>query len=285
MRINADTICLGLIGNPIRHSLSPQLHNAVFARLGINAVYIPMEVEASQLEKALCGLQSIGFRGINVTIPYKESVVQYMDELSAEAQDCGAVNVIHFKQGKMIGHNTDGQGFIRSLQEEGVILNGKALILGAGGAARSIVVALARAGIDKIELFDIAAQRAEDLARLASDGSAAQITGHLMNEPHFLSSASTANLIINCSPVGMHPHISSSPITTLKAVKAGTVVVDIIYNPEETRFLKLAKQQGCKTMNGLPMFVHQAALTEQILLGITPPTEYMKEVVRHCLKE
>lgn len=285
MNINADTLCLGLIGKPIRHSLSPQLHNAVFARMGINAVYIPLTVEESQLESALYGLQSLGFRGINVTIPYKESVVKYMDELSAEARDCGAVNVIHFNQGKMKGHNTDGQGLIKSLQQEGINLTGRAVILGAGGAARSIVAALAKAGMEEIELFDIAVQRAEELARLASGFSSARITGHLMNENHFLDSARNASLIINCSPVGMHPHISSAPVSTLEGVKAGTAVADIIYNPQETRFLQLARQQGCKTMNGIPMFVHQAALTQNILLGVSPPTDYMKEVVSHCLKD
>ena len=285
MNINADTLCLGLIGNPIRHSLSPQLHNAVFKKMGINAVYIPLTVENSQLEQALYGLQSLNFRGINVTIPFKESVVKYMDELSVEAQDCGAVNVIHFDQGKMIGHNTDGQGLIKSLQQEGVDLRGRALILGAGGAARSIVAALASAGIDEIELFDIETQRAENLSSQASSHTAVRITGQLLNEEHFLASARSANLIINCSPVGMHPHIASSPIATLKGVNAETVVVDIIYNPEETMFLKIARQEGCKTINGLPMFVHQAALTLEILLGISPPVEYMKEVVRHSLKE
>lgn len=283
MNINADTLCLGLIGSPISHSLSPQLHNAVFTKLGFNAVYIPLAVQDAKLEPALYGLQSLGFRGINVTIPYKERVIPYMDELSAEARDCGAVNVIHFNEGKMIGHNTDGLGLIKSLQQAGVDLQARAVILGAGGAARSIVTALARAGMDEIQLFDVAAARAENLARQASECSSAQVTGHLMNEAHFLSSASTANLIINCSPVGMHPHIAASPITTLKGVKAETAVVDIIYNPEETRFLQLAKQEGCKTMNGLPMFVYQAALTQEILLGISPPVEYMKEVVRHYL--
>ncbi len=285
MNINADTICLGLIANPIGHSLSPQLHNAVFNKLGVNAVYIPLAVEDAQLEQALYGLQSLGFRGVNVTIPFKERVVKYMDELSAEAEACGAVNVIHFEQGRMIGHNTDGLGLLMSLQQEGVDLQHKALILGAGGAARSIVTALARAGISEIELFDIEAQRAENLVSLLADRTAARLSGHLMNEAHFLSSARTAGLIINCSPVGMHPHISASPIATLKGLAGPTVIVDIIYNPEETRFLQLARQEGCKTINGLPMFVNQAALTLEILLGISPPTEYMKEVVRHCLKK
>lgn len=285
MNINADTLCLGLIANPIGHSLSPQLHNAVFTRLGINAVYIPMAVQDAQLEQALYGLQSLGFRGVNVTIPFKERVVQYMDELSASAEDCGAVNVIHFKQGRIIGHNTDGQGLVKSLLQEGVDLQHKALVIGAGGAARSIVAALIRAGVGEIELFDIEARRAEDLARLMADRTAARISGYAMNEAHFLSSALSASLIINCSPVGMHPHISSTPISTLKGVATSTVVVDIIYNPEETRLLQLARQEGCKTINGLAMFVHQAALTLEILLGITPPAEYMKEVVRHCLKQ
>ncbi|NLT20657.1 MAG: shikimate dehydrogenase, partial [Syntrophomonadaceae bacterium] len=157
MDINADTILLGLLGNPIGHSLSPRLHNAVFADMGINAVYLPFSLQASQLGQAIYGLQSLGFRGVNVTIPFKESVVPYMDELSVDARDCGAVNVIHFENNKMIGHNTDGAGFIQALREEDVAVKGRAMILGAGGAARSIVAALARAGMNEIEIFDIEA--------------------------------------------------------------------------------------------------------------------------------
>lgn len=284
MNINADTLILGVIGSPIRHSLSPQLHNAVFSRLGLNAVYLPFAIEDVQLEKALFGMQNLGFRGINVTIPHKENVVPYMDELSAEAKDCGAVNVIQFHKGKMIGHNTDGQGFVRSLQEAGVAIQGKALILGAGGAARSIVAALSRAGMDQIELYDIDARRAEDLARTAEVGQAV-VTGHLLDETAFLSSARTGSMLINCSPVGMHPKVHSAPVSLLEGIGENTVVADIIYNPEMTRFLKMAAREGCKTINGLPMFVHQAALTQEILLGIEPPVEFMKEVVRHCLEE
>lgn len=284
MNINTDTLVLGVIGNPIRHSLSPQLHNAVFSKLGLNAVYLPFAIEDVQLEKALTGMQNLGFRGINVTIPHKEKVIPYMDELSAEARECGAVNVIHFHKGKMIGHNTDGQGFVRSMQEAGVQIQGKALILGAGGAARSIVAALSRAGMNQIELYDIDARRAADLASLASDGTA-RITGQLLDETAFLSSARTASILINCSPIGMHPNVESSPVSSLEGVGDDTVVADIIYNPEMTLFLQMAVREGCKTINGLPMFVHQAALTQEILLGIEPPVEYMKEVVGHCLKE
>ena len=284
MQINADTILLGLLGNPVGHSLSPRLHNAVFADMGINALYLPFAPQESQLHQALYGLQSLGFRGVNVTIPFKESVVKYMDELSGEARDCGAVNVIHFNNDKMIGHNTDGAGFIQALREEGVVVNGRAVILGAGGAARSIVAALVRAGINEIDIFDIEAGRAEHLASLIPVSNGTRIKGSLLTAAGFSGSARESNLIINCSPVGMYPRVEAAPVESLNSVKPQTVIVDIIYNPEETRFLQLARQQGCKTLNGVPMFVHQAALTLQILLEINPDIEFMKEVVRHSLK-
>lgn len=285
MDINADTILLGLLGNPIGHSLSPRLHNAVFADMGINAVYLPFSLQASQLGQAIYGLQSLGFRGVNVTIPFKESVVPYMDELSVEARDCGAVNVIHFENNKMIGHNTDGAGFIQALREEDVAVKGRTMILGAGGAARSIVAALARAGMNEIEIFDIEAGRAEHLASLIPVSSGTRIKGRLLTEADFSRSARESNLIINCSPVGMYPRIDAAPVENLNSVQPQTVIVDIIYNPEETRFLQLGRKQGCKTLNGVPMFVHQAALTLQILLEISPQIEFMKEVVRHSLKK
>ncbi|MGI5880325.1 MAG: shikimate dehydrogenase [Syntrophomonadaceae bacterium] len=285
MEINVNTIYLGLLGNPVGHSLSPRLHNAVFADMGINALYLPFALQASQLEQALYGLQSLGFRGVNVTIPFKEAVVPYMDELSVEARDCGAVNVIDFKNNKMIGHNTDGAGFIQALHEADVAVNGRTVILGAGGAARSIVAALARAGMNEILIFDIEAQRAQHLASLIPVSSGTSIRGRLLTEADFSRSARESNLIINCSPVGMYPQVDAAPIETLKSVQPHSVIVDIIYNPEETRFLQSGHKQGCKTLNGVPMFVHQAALTLQILLGINPDIEFMKEVVRHSLKE
>lgn len=284
MEINADTIYLGLLGNPVGHSLSPRLHNAVFADMGINALYLPFSLQASQLGQALYGLQSLGFRGVNVTIPFKESVVPYMDELSLEARDCGAVNVIHFKNNKMIGHNTDGAGFIQALREVDVPINGRAIILGAGGAARSIVASLARAGMNELEIFDIEARRAKHLASLIPNSSGTSIRGSLLTEADFSRSARESNMIINCSPVGMYPRVNAAPVKHLNSVQPHTVIVDIIYNPEETKFLQLGRQQGCKILNGVSMFVNQAALTLQILLGISPAVGFMKEVVHHSLK-
>jgi len=277
MRIDANTQYLGLFGNPVGHSLSPLLHNHILQKMGCNCIYLPFAVPGEQLKDAVNAIRSLNFRGVNVTIPHKEAVIPYLDDVSPEAAACGAVNVISNENGRLRGYNTDGAGFIASLQEAEVPLQGKALFIGAGGAARSLAVSLAAQGISRLDFVDIDLQRAQALA--ASLPLDVPAGAHVMNEEKFTQLARFSNIIINCTPVGMYPDTNKSPVATLDMLQPGTVVCDIIYNPLNTAFLAMGQAQGLKTINGLSMFVHQAALSLEIWLGIKPPLQLMKEVL------
>lgn len=285
MDINAETVVLGLLGNPVGHSLSPLMHNQTFAQMGLNCVYLPFLVPPDNLAGAIDGIRSLNLRGVNVTIPFKEAVIPYLDELSDAAAECGAVNVIKNERGRLIGYNTDGMGFIAALQEEQVEVSGsRVLFIGAGGAARSLAAALKREGASLIQLLDMDYNRAQSLAAFIEGQKNCSVQSAVMNEANFNKMSAQADIIINCSPVGMHPGIDASPVQNLDAVEANTVLCDIIYNPPETRLLNLGAARGLKTINGLSMFVHQGALTLEILLGINPDREYMKKVLQERLE-
>ena len=278
--LNTDTAYLVLFGNPLSHSLSPLMHNAVFTKLGVNALYLPLPVDARQLGMAIPGLQALGFRGVNVTIPFKEAVIPFLDDLSPEAHLYQAVNVVAFEAGKIVGHNTDGSGFILALQEAGVTRWKHCLLLGAGGAARSISLALAQNGARQMTILDIDEAKAGSLAEHVSRNTSVICQAKLSNSASWAQSCGQADLIVNCTPMGMHPQVGVSPVESLEEVSDQAVVCDIVYNPVQTRFLAMAEQRGLTTVNGLTMFVYQGALTLQILLGIDAPVEFMKEVVR-----
>lgn len=279
MCINANTQYLGLFGNPVAHSLSPLLHNYILQKIGCNWVYLPFAVPGERLEDAVNAIRSLNFRGVNVTIPHKEAVIPYLDDISPEAAACGAVNVISNENGSLRGYNTDGAGFIASLQEAEVALQGKALFIGAGGAARSLAVSLAAQGISQLDFIDIDLPRAQALAGSLALPSDIPARAHPMSEETFTKLAGLSDIIINCTPVGMYPRIEQSPVAALDMLQPGTVVCDIIYNPLNTAFLAMGQTQGLKTINGLSMFVHQAALSLEIWLGIKPPLQLMKEVL------
>lgn len=279
MRINANTQYLGLFGNPVGHSLSPLLHNYILQKMGCNCIYLPFAVPGEQLKDAVNAIRSLNFRGVNVTIPHKEAVISCLDDVSPEAAACGAVNVISNENGCLRGYNTDGAGFIASLQEAEVPLQGKALFIGAGGAARSLAVSLAAEGISGLDFIDIDLLRAQALANSLALPSDVSAEAHLMSEEKFSKLASLSDIIINCTPVGMYPGIGQSPVATLDMLQPETVVCDIIYNPLNTTFLAMGQARGLKTINGLSMFVHQAALSLEIWLGIKPPPQLMEEVL------
>lgn len=279
MRIDGSTVLMGLIGNPITHSYSPFLHNAVIDHLGLNAVYIPWQCSAGYLREAVTAIRQSNFRGVNVTVPFKQEVIPYLDELSGDAADCGAVNVIKHDQGRLIGHNTDGRGFLAALQAARISIPERVLLIGAGGAARSVAFVLARAGSSHITLLDPNLERAESLARLMEERTSGRIEADRMQPERFKEAAQTAGLIVNCSPVGMHPHVNLSPVENLDFISGPTVLCDLIYNPSCTRFLAMGRRNGLQVLNGLPMFIHQAALTLNILLGIDPPLRFMEEVM------
>ncbi|MEN6326273.1 MAG: shikimate dehydrogenase [Syntrophomonas sp.] len=279
MHIDTQTTILGLIGRPLKHSLSPLMHNLTFKHMGINSSYIPFEVVPERLADVMTAIRTLNLRGVNVTIPYKEEVIPYLDELSPEAAACGAVNVISHENGRLIGYNTDGQGFVAALEEVGFRVEGQAVFIGAGGAARSVAYEMARAGLSKIDFMDPDITRADALADLIAQKTSCSSNARVMNYEEFNLLSGSARYIVNCSPVGMHPHIEDSPVPGFDSLPSETILCDVIYNPLQTKFLRLGQQRGLRTMNGLPMFVHQGALTLEILLGVKPPLAYMKEVV------
>jgi len=277
--INSQTLLIGIIGNPLGHSLSPRMHNLTLNKMGLNYLYLPMEVALDRLEEAVAGLRALNFKGVNVTIPYKKAVIPFLDKLSPEAFACGAVNLIKNENGCLTGFNTDGRGFMASLAEEGVGRIKRALLIGAGGAAHSIAYELTLAGAERLRILDLDPAKACDLARFVESLPGGQATGAQMSDELFNRLSQDSDLIINCTPVGMYPDIENTPILALDNVRSTTVVYDLIYNPITTRLLKMAQAKNLNTINGLSMLVHQGALTLQILTGETPPIDYMKEVV------
>lgn len=285
MNINKDTIIMGLIGYPLGHSLSPLMQNRVIEKLLLNAVYIPFEVKPGMLETAVDAVRALNIRGVNVTIPYKEAVIPYLDELSDEARACGAVNLIKNEEGCLIGCNTDGKGFLASLREEGVKPEGHVLFIGAGGAARAVAYELSLAGAAHMSFLDLNRERAQELADFVREQAQCSASGEMMNEEEFLKISPKADIIINCSPVGMYPHIDKSPVDSLDSLSSDAVICDLVYNPVQTRLLKIADERGLKTVPGLSMLVNQGALTLEILSGKKAPVSFMKEVVRNYFTE
>ncbi|SHG66994.1 shikimate dehydrogenase [Thermosyntropha lipolytica DSM 11003] len=285
MLITAQTRVIGLYGYPLGHTLSPLMHNAVFHNMHLPYVYLPFEICPHNLASAVDAIKSLNILGVNVTIPFKEEVIKYLDDLSAEARACKAVNLIKNEEGKLIGYNTDGEGFLSSLREEGVNPAGKALLIGAGGAARAVSYALAKAGVEEICFLDLEADRAEKLAAFIEEETGIKAEAGVMNENFFNEQAADAGIIVNCSPAGMYPHIGVSPVENLDSILPEAVVCDIIYNPLKTLFLRKAEANGHKIINGLGMFVHQGALSLKILTGIDPPVKMMREVVISHIKE
>ncbi len=285
MVIDKSTMIMGLIGNPLGHSLSPVMHNLTLDKMGLNGIYLPIEVKPQSLPEAVMGLRALNFTGVNVTIPFKQDVIPYLDEISPEAAACHAVNLIKNIDGRLVGYNTDGKGFMASLQEEGVNDLRRVAVIGAGGAAQSVTYELIMAGAGHLDILDIAEQRAQNLARFINRLGLGQASGYAMSEAEFDRVGFEASLIVNCSPVGMHPHLDQTPVQSFQNIKPDTVVYDLIYNPPKTRFLSLAEADNLKTINGASMLVHQGALTLKILTGVEPPLAFMKEVINNSLQK
>jgi len=282
MDINSRTQYLGIIGNPLGHSLSPFMYNELFAKKGLNYLYLPFEAAVSELENVLKGLKTLNFKGFNVTIPFKQAVIPYLDELSEEAAACQAVNLIKNEGGILTGYNTDGRGFVRGLQDAGISPAGRVIIIGAGGAAQAVSYAIARAGMTHADILDLDIKRSRELADFITANTAVSAAALHMQQEAFDEIAPCADMIINCSPVGMYPQIGASPLTNMAMIRKETIVCDIIYNPAQTRLLKMAETRGNKTAGGLPMFINQALLTLEILLDESfTSTELEGVVSRH----
>jgi shikimate dehydrogenase len=285
--ITGKTSLVGLIGWPVTHSLSPRMHNAAFAKLGLDWVYVPLPVRPDDVEQALKGLAALNFVGANVTVPHKQAVIRYMDELSAAARITGAVNTVQLKDGKFLGFNTDAIGFLNALQEAGCNPKGRRVaVLGAGGAARAVVFALARAGADSIIVLNRTAERG---AFLVDDLAAAFPGSSLRFEALTSESLAVLNdnvdLVINSTSVGMYPYVETCPWPADVPMSAQVTFCDLVYNPLETVFLARASAAGAATIDGLGMLVHQGAAAFEKWTGQTAPVEVMRQACLSKLKE
>ena len=265
MNIDWDTDVYCLIGNPISKSLSPKIHNYIFSLNKENAVYLAFKVESADLKTVIEGFRSLNIKGFNVTIPYKVEIMKYLDEIDGEARVLGAVNTVKNINGKLIGYNTDGSGFIKSLTKEGIKIKNKSfLILGAGGASQAISKKLAIEGAKKVVILNRTVKKAESLGRsLISMFQSLEVYWDSLNNVYnYLD----INVVINCTSVGMYPNENISPVDSTIFNK-NTVICDIIYKPVETKFLRDANQNKAKTIGGLSMLVYQAILSQQIWLS------------------
>ncbi len=277
--ITGCTRLVGVIGNPVGHSLSPVMHNSSFAALGMDWVYVPLHTPQDQMEAAVRGLTALGFQGANVTVPYKEKVIPYLDGLSADAAAIGAVNTIVVSSvGQLMGHNTDWRGFLRSLERIDYPLEGKrAVVIGVGGAARAVAYALADAKC-AVTFLARDPRRGECLAR---DLAALFPDAKIGLMPIQYAADVSADLIVNTTPVGMipEPDFSPWPDATLPSCE---LIYDLIYNPKVTMLMKTAMAQGIRVENGMRMLVEQAAAAFELWTSIKAPVEVMADAVTLC---
>lgn len=285
--MDAYTQLVGVIGRPVRHSLSPAIHNAAFQAKGLNYVYLAFEVE--DVGAAMAGVRALGIRGLSVTIPHKVAVMAHLDEIDPVTRRIGSVNTVVNRDGLLSGSSSDGPGALASLDEEGVETQGKRVtVLGAGGAARALSFALSGdGGAGMMRIIALQEERTRT-RRLAEDVAAyADIvvrTGDLEDGPAFRTAVAEADLLIHATPVGMYPKVSET-LVPAEWLHSGITVFDAVYTPRRTRLLREAEQAGCRVVEGLGMFVHQAAIQFRLWTGEEPPVDLMRSVVVRSLGE
>jgi shikimate dehydrogenase len=274
--IDAQTELYGVIGNPVRHSLSPMIHNGVFKKLGRNAVYLAFEVK--NLEEALRGIRGLEVRGVSVTAPFKTDVIPFLDKIEGLAKKIGAVNTIVNRGGRLIGYNTDCEGALGALEEEVNLRGKKVVLLGAGGAARAIGFGLKGKACQLI----ISSRSKKGGERLSKELG----YDYLPNSSLFRMKAGDfeADVVINATTLGMVPREEETPIPK-KLLKEGMTVMDIVYQPLQTRFLREAREKGCLTVNGLEMFIRQAVAQLEIWTGRRLNIRQIRKDLLRALRE
>ena len=274
--IDAQTELYGVIGNPIQHSLSPMIHNGAFKRLGRNAVYLAFEIK--DLEEALRGIRGLGVRGVSVTIPFKTEVIPFLDKVEGFAKKIGAVNTIVNRGGKLIGHNTDCDGALEALEEKINLKRKRVLLLGAGGAARAIGFGLKERDC-RLIVSNRSKKRGEALSR--------ELKCHFLPMSSLIKKTAEevgADILINATSVGMYPRQRETPFPK-RLFKEGMMVMDIVYQPLQTRLLREAKARRCLTINGLEMLVRQGVAQLTIWTGRRPDLKQIRDELYKALKK
>lgn len=281
-RITGHTELIGLMAYPIRHSSSPAMHNAAFAKLGLDYAYLAFEVDNDSLEGAVQGIRSLKLVGSNVSMPNKTVVHKYLDKLSPAAEMCGAVNTILNEDGVLTGHITDGTGYMMSLKDNGVDVIGKKMtIVGAGGAATAIEIQAALDGVAEISIFnrkdEFWANAEETVRKINEKTNCKAQLFDLADLDKLKEEIASSYLFTNATGMGMKPLEGQTYIPDKSFLRPDLIVSDVVYYPRETELLRMAKEVGCKTMNGLGMMLFQGAAAFKMWTGEDMPIEYMKE--------
>ncbi|HET6384783.1 MAG TPA: shikimate dehydrogenase [Armatimonadota bacterium] len=290
--ITGRTRIVGVIGHPVGHSLSPAMQNAAFDALGMDYRYVAFDVAPGDVGGALAGMRALGLAGLNVTIPHKTAVYELVDDRAPSAEAVRAVNTVELRDGRAIGHNTDGEGFARSLSEAGVPLRDqRVVLLGAGGAARSVAAALQDRGAASLTILNRTRERAVEMIQwlderaraIPGGGKNTLLSAGTPDEGE--SSIRSASIVVQCTSVGMSPHQEDPPPIPASWIQPSMVVYDLIYNPRETRLLALARAAGAKAMNGVEMLIYQGAIAFEIWTGVFPPIDVMRRALLEALGE
>ena len=281
--ISPSTRICAVIGNPIQHSLSPAIHNAAYAALDLDFVYVASRVE--DVKGALFALRSMGgFKGFSVTIPHKMEIMKYVDEIPDVDRKIGSINTVVKENDRLVGLGTDGPGALKALLDAGIDLKGKkVMVLGAGGAARAITFTLAqKAGINELTLFDIDKGLLTDLSHDLEKGTSIIINSCELTDKSLADNLPDADLIINCTPIGMHPGKDRSLVPP-ELFREGQAVFDVVYTPLKTKLISSAEEFGLKVVPGVEMFVNQAVLQFERFTGEKAPVDIMRRIVMEHL--
>lgn len=281
-RIQGTTTLLGLIGYPLKHSKSPHMHNTSFEELGLDHVYLAFEVKDGLIKEALDALRVLGAKGGNVTMPHKTKVIENLDEISPDAKIIGSVNTIKIDEnGKITGYNTDGRGFVKALQENGIDFKGKKIVLaGSGGAARAVATQLAYDGAGELVMFNRTIENAQVIIdNINNNIPTCKGRAEVMDEAKLVEEIKDAAVLVNCTSLGMKATIDQAILSSPDQLPKDIFVADIVYDPDKTKLLKIAEEAGVRYMNGLMMMIWQGAIAFKIWTEKDMPVELIKKEI------
>ena len=284
---DSETKLYGLLGKTLSHSISPSLHNNGFRDLGLNAVYLMLETKEKNLEEYINSLKTIGFSGWNVTIPYKESIIPYLNGFSSLARASGAVNTVLNRRGRLTGYNTDVIGFQRQVEESGINVKDKrAVVIGAGGAARAVIAALIQLSLADITIINRTVENAEELAKLFKEENSEQNFDFCsLEEQEYAEVLKAADLVVDTTPVGMYSNnIKNKVVINPEYLHEDQLVIDLVYNPLKTEILKEAEKRGAQIGNGLPTLIYQAEASFKLWTKEMPPKKKWYQIAEEAVQ-
>ena len=279
-KLTGHTRIVGVIGDPVEHSRSPQMHNAAFAKAGLDYVYVPFHVRPDDLADAIAGFKAINVVGINVTLPHKQAVISHLTSISREAELIGAVNTLTFVEENIYGDNTDAPGVLKALEEDGnmsIPVGENIVVLGAGGAARAVVVALALRGVASITIANRTVEKAISLAEEMDRKTGVSMQGMGLTDERLPLSVSESKLLVNTATTSMD--VTQPLLISADWLQPNTIVYDIVYTPPVTPLMQAATERGCQTLGGIGMLVHQGAIAFEKWTGVIPCTETMRQAL------